>query len=86
VHVIFAVVDAHISKALTASKDLDVSVDRGNLHLRAKGSASTSSETEVTFDDRSVFAYLLLDLEWDHERKQKRTKVVGAHDDQWSLG
>jgi hypothetical protein len=84
-HQIFVVMEAKLAEQMASATRFGVSASKGDLTLELDGGVKSSGTTTVTLSEGSTFAYLLLDLEWNHPSKKKRTKVVGAKDDQWGL-
>ena len=85
-HQVFVVMEANLARSFSSSTNFDVSGEKGDIHIEVSGGHSRSGSTEVTLHEGTVFAYLMLQLEWDKKSKRKRTKVVNAKDDQWSFG
>jgi hypothetical protein len=84
-HQIFVVMEASLARSMSVGKTFDVKVTAGDIEVSAEGDIKINRNTSVTLAEGTTFAYLLLNPEWDHKRKSKRTRIVGARDDQWGL-
>jgi hypothetical protein len=85
-HRIWVVMKAELVDSVDTSVTGSVSGTIDGITVGLNGSHSHQSETTLTIRPRSTFAYALGKLEWDANRKNKRTKVVNIKLDDWGSG
>jgi len=87
-HELFAVMEASLADALTASGSLTLSGSAGIEGIKISGTETVSGgktrTTTVTMSKGTTFAYLLLKIDWNHSGL-KKTDIKKLTDDQWSF-
>ena len=87
-HELFAVMEASLADALTASGSLTLSGSAGIEGIKLSGTETVSGgktrTTTVTMSKGTTFAYLLLKIDWNHSGL-KKTDIKKLTDDQWSF-
>jgi hypothetical protein len=78
---VFVVLDASLTKTFTSANSFSITVNQGMVKVSAEGGNGASGATTVTVSEGSCFAYGLVELDWDKNKKQLE-KVT---DDQWSF-
>ena len=78
---IFVVVEADLAESFTASAPFGVKAAALGLEIEAKAGGKVKTSTEVTFSEKTTFAYLLQNPKW--ERGKDRIKKFS--DDQWGM-
>lgn len=85
-HQVFVVMEATLAETMHNATNFQVGATSGDVTIEAKGKVARGRESKVVLSEGSTFAYLLLRMEWDHRSRRRRTEVVNASDDQWSVG
>jgi hypothetical protein len=81
-HVVFVVMEASFASSFTAGANFDVTVDAaGVISINATGGAVVAGKSKVTLSPGTVYAYLLLKLDWNNDK----TSVTDTDVDEWSL-
>ena len=81
-HVIFVVMEASFATSFTAGLNFDVTADAaGIISINATGGGVVAGKTKVTLSPGTVYAYLLLKLDWNNDK----TSVTDTDVDEWSL-
>jgi hypothetical protein len=85
-HRIWVVMKAELADSVDTSTNGSVSGTVDGITVGLNGSHRGQSQTKLTVSPRTTFAYALGKLEWDANRKNKRTKVVNIKLDDWGMG
>jgi hypothetical protein len=85
-HRIWVVMKAELADSVDTSTEGSATGTIDGITVGLNGSHSGQSETRLTIRPRTTYAYALGKLEWDANRKNKRTKVVNIKLDDWGSG
>ncbi len=81
-HVVFVVMEASFATSFTSGTNFDVTADAaGIISINATGGAVVAGKSKVTLSAGTVYAYLLLKLDWNNDK----TLVTDTDVDEWSL-
>jgi hypothetical protein len=81
-HVVFVVMEAAFASSFTAGANFDVTADAaGIVSVEASGGGVVAGKSKVTLSPGTVYAYLLLKLDWNGDK----TQVTDVDVDEWSL-
>jgi hypothetical protein len=81
-HVVFVVMEASFASSFTSGTNFDVTADAaGIISINATGGAVVAGKSKVTLSAGTVYAYLLLKLDWNNDK----TSVTDTDVDEWSL-
>ena len=74
--------EAEFATSFTSGTNFEVTADAaGIFSITATGGVVVSGKSKVTFSEGTIFAYLLLDPEWNADK----TLVVSTHVDEWGI-